>query len=320
MTAARPLLLLGLVALGLPACGKDDPAPAQTTQEEAKPVPIVVPPVDGTTGDGGTGGTTGADPFATEGWGEDEGDDVATVGEPEPETDGDDTAGTAGEAAATPVYAGPCYVRWSGGPVLRFKYDADGGGGLLRIDGDNDGKSDVCARFWTKDQRTHKVTVDEGCNKSTEAIITPSYDDTANVATASYTVERGGEGGKEGKHEITLVTLPAFTGIAPGYPLYAPRDDVQLDIEDGRVTKATVKKTIEGPAVKVTLKYDSQGRVTRIDEDHEANGKVDRRYDYRYDDVGNVTGITLTETTVVDGKRKKSKKTAKLGYACWAKE
>lgn len=320
---ARPLLVLGLLALA--SCGKDDPAPADPKQDA--PTPIVVPPVAaGSTGDAGTGGSTAAaDPFATEGWANDEDDGVATVAF-EDETEGDtegaaDTEGAGDQAAATPVFAGPCYVRWTGGPVLRFKYDADGSGGLLRIDGDNDGKSDVCARFWTKDQRTHKVTVDEGCDKSTDAIITPSYDDTANVATASYTDQRGGPDAKDGKHEITLVTLPAFTGIAPGYPLYAPRDDVKLDIKDGRVTKATVSKTIEGPPVKVALKYDGEGRVTRIDEDHGADGKLDRRFDYRYDDVGNVTGITLAETDYSGGgKGKKTKKTAKLGYACWAEK
>lgn len=310
MIAARPLLLLGLVVLGPAACGKDEPPPADTKEEPA-PVPIVVPPAAGSTGDGATAGSTGDDPFTTEGWADDETDGETTAGT-EPDTDG---AGSGDQAAPTPVYAGPCYVRWSGGPVLRFKYEADGSGGLLRIDGDNDGKSDVCARFWTKDQRTHKVTVDEGCDKSTDAIITPSYDDTANVATATYADKRQG---KDEQHEITLVTLPAFTGVAPGYPLYAKRDDVKLEAKDGRVTRATVKETVEGPAVKVTLKYDADGRATRIDEDHGADGKIDRRYDYRYDDVGNVTGITLTETTVVDGKSKKTKKTAKLGYGCWA--
>ncbi|MCX4247253.1 hypothetical protein [Paraliomyxa miuraensis] len=311
MTAARSLLLLGLVALGSIACGTKDETPPSDTKEQTPPTQVVVPPVAaGSTGDAGTGGSTAADPFATAGWEDDEDDGAATVGS-EPDTDG---TGTGEAAAPATAFAGPCYVRWSGGPVLRFKYEADGSGGLLRIDGDNDGKSDVCARFWTKDERTHKVTVDEGCNKSTEAIITPSYDDTANVATATYTDQRDG---KDAKHEITLITLPAFTGIAPGYPLYAERDDVKLDVKDGRVTKATVSKPVEGPAVKVTLAYDDAGRATRIDEDHEADGKVDRRYDYRYDEVGNVTGITLTETTVVDGKSKKNKKTAKLGYSCW---
>ena len=47
--------------------------------------------------------------------------------------------------------------------------------------------------------------------------------------------------------------------------------------------------------------------------------KLDRRFDYRYDDVGYVTGITPTETDFSDGgKGKKTKKTAKLSYACWA--
>jgi RHS Repeat len=311
MTARRSLLSLGLVALGVipwgGGCGgPEQPPPEAKAADEGEPIPIVVPPVAASTGDASSGGTI-ADPFDTEGW--DEGG----------ETDGDATAGGETDGAAngpTPVYAGPCTVRWNGGPILRFKHDADGGGGLLRIDGDNDGRVDVCARFWNKDGRAHKITVDEACDKSTEATITPSYDPAANVATASYTDHRDG---KDAKHEITLLTLPAFTGIAPGYPLYAPRADVELVVKDGRVTKASVAKPIEGPPVKVALKYDGQGRVTRIDEDHQADGKIDRRFDYRYDEVGNVTGMTLTETDFSDGgKGKKTKKTAKLAYGCWA--
>lgn len=316
MTARRSLLSFGPLALGLvltSACGGDDSAPAKTKPEpEPEPVPIVVPAVAGSTGDAGSG-TTAVDPFDTDGW---EGDtEDATAGDTDGDATAGDTDGTAG--AATPVYAGPCIVRWTGGPILRFKHDADGSGGLLRIDGDNDGKSDVCARFWLKDGKTHKVTVDEACDKSTEAVITPTYEAGSNIATASWADQRGG---KDTKHEITLVTLPAFTGIAPGYPLYAPRAKVQLEQKDGRVTKATVKEPLEGPPVKVTLKYDAEGRATRIDEDHGADGKVDRRFDYRYDEVGNVTGITLTDTDFSGGgKGKKTKKTAKLSYGCWAK-
>jgi hypothetical protein len=307
MTARRSLLSLGLVAFGSLswiACGGDD-LPAKKTEED-EPTPIVVPPAPAAdTGDTGNTGTSspGEDPFDTEGWDETDGDET-TGGEPDP-------------GAATPVYAGPCTVRWSsGGPVLRFKHDADGSGGLLRIDGNNDGTNDVCARFWLKDGKTNKVTVDQGCDKSTDATITPTYEAGQNVATASWTDQRTG---KDGKHEITLLSLPAFTGVAPGYPLYAPKEKVELELRDGRVTKATVKEPIEGPAVKVTLKYDDAGRATRIDEDHAADGKVDRRFDYRYDDVGNVSGITLTETDFsAGGKGKKTKKTAKLSYSCWA--
>lgn len=310
MTAPRRSSLpLGLLALTLAACGgKEDPP--QKAQPQAEPETKSPPPavVEASTG-AGTGGTTIADPFDTDGWAEGDTEVAATMGSVEAGT------GDTGEPAAPPLFDGPCFVRWSKGPILRFKYDKDGGGGQLRIDGDNDGKSDVCARFWTKDQRTNKVSVDEGCDKSTEAIITPAYEEGTNVATATYTDKRGEA---DAKHEITLVTLPAFTGIAPGYPLYAPRDKVDLKLDEGRVTRATVKEPVEGPPIKVTLKYDDQGRVTRIDEDHEADGKVDRRFDYRYDEVGNVTGMTLTESDYSEGKRKQSKKSAKLGYSCWA--
>lgn len=315
MTARRTLLSLGLALGSLcgSACGGDPPPsePEKKAEPEATPAPIVVPPAAaGSAGDTGTGGT-GDDPFDTEGWGDD--------GETDGETDGDATTGgeTPDDAAATPVHPGPCTVRWSGGgPILRFKHEADGSGGLLRIDGDNDGTNDVCARFWLQDGKTHKVTVDQGCDKSTDATITPTYEADQNVATASWTDQREGKGGT---HEITLLTLPAFTGVTPGYPLYAPKAKVKLEQKDGRVTRATVKEPVEGPPVRVTLKYDAQGRATRIDEDRGVDGKIDLRFDYRYDDVGNVTGITLTDTDFSDGgKGKKTKKTAKLSYTCWA--
>jgi len=314
LVARRRPLLLGLLALAPLACGGGeekkgpDKSPTIEVKGEAKPPPV--PELAGSTSAGtGTGGSTSADPFDTEGWGDEDTEAAATMGD-------EGGSGESGEAAAEPtLFDGPCFVRWSKGPILRFDYAADGTGGRLRIDAENDGKSDVCARFWTKDDRTHKVTVDEGCDSSTEAIITPTYDDALNLATATYTDKRDGA---EAKHDITLVTLPAFTGIAPGYPLYAERDGIDLKSSDGRVTQAVVRKPLEGPPVKLVLKYDGEGRVTRIDEDHEADGKVDRRFDYRYDEVGNVTGMTLSETTVVDGKRSTSKKTAKLGYGCWA--
>ena len=129
----------------------------------------------------------------------------------------------------------------------------------------------------------------------------------------------GGNFGVVTRWKYQLHALPAFTGIAPGYPLYAAREQVKLEQKDDRVTKATVTEPIEGPPVRVTFKYDAQGRATRIDEDHGADGKIDRRFDYRYDDVGNVTGMTLTETDFSGGgKGKKRKKTAKLAYGCWA--
>ncbi|MEM9463029.1 MAG: hypothetical protein AAGF11_53300 [Myxococcota bacterium] len=322
MTARRPspplglLGLLGLLAtpaLTLAACGGEQtPAPTEKKKPEVEAKPTPAPPAVSASTSGSTGGTTIEDPFATDGWVDDETDTegAATMGLPT-------ATGDTGEEATTPVFAGPCFVRWSKGPILRFRYDDDGKGGRLWIDGDNNGKADVCARFWTKDDRTDKISVNEGCDKSTDAIITPTYEEGTNVATASYTDKRGET---ESSHEITLITLPAFTGIAPGYPLYAARDQVDLKLTKGQVTRATVKTPIEGPPVKVTLKYDGEGRVTRIDEDHEADGKVDRRFDYRYDEVGNVIGMTLTETDYSEGKRNKSKKKAKLGYSCWAKE
>jgi hypothetical protein len=312
MTARSSLVVLGLVAFGsilCGACGGDDPPTKTKTEPGSEPAPIVVPPsAAGSTGDATTG--DGPDPFDSEGWagGETDTDDGAAAGDaPEP------AAG-----ATTPVYAAPCTVRWTGGPILRFKHDADGKGGLLRIDGDNDGRADVCARFWLADGKTNKITVDEGCDKTTDAVITPTWEAGQSVGTATWSDQRPG---KEAKHEITLLALPAFTGIAPGYPLYAARSEVKLEQKDGRVLKAEVREPVDGPPVKVTFKYDDQGRATRIDEDHGADGKLDRRFDYRYDEVGNVIGITLTDTDFSGGgKGKKTKKTAKLSYTCWAEK
>lgn len=311
MTRLRTTLPLGLASLLTLGCGDDGKAPPQQTPPPTSPKTDLPPPAPAAGSTSGTGGTTVADPFETDGWAEEDTDGVATVGIEAGETEGD----SEGEPAAPPVYDGPCSVRWSKGPILRFRYDSDGGGGQLRIDGDNDGKNDVCARFWTKDDRTNKVTVDAGCDKSIDAIISPTYEEGLNLATATYT-DKSGE--TEAKHEITLITLPAFTGIAPGYPLYAAKADVALETKDGRITKATVKEPVEGPKVRVTLDYDGDGRVKRIKEDHGIDGKIDRRYDYRYDEVGNVTGISLQETDFSEGKGIKSKKTARLLYSCWA--
>lgn len=315
MSLRRPLSLLGLATLSAAlACGNDsaqDTPPAKTPPPTKADTPTPAPAAGSTSG-GDSGTTAAMDPFATDdGWAETEA--VATVAMGEDSGGSDDTGG---EPAPTPLFDGPCYVRWNNGPVLRFRYTKDGGSGWLRIDGENDGKNDVCAKFWLKDKHTNKVTVDQGCDKSTDATISPKYEEGTNLATATYTDKSGDT---EVKHDITLITLPAFTGVAPGYPLYAARDDIEFDIKDGLVHKATVKKTVEGPAVKVSLTYNDEGLVTRIDEDHKADGKRDRRYDYRYDEVGNVTGITLNETDYSEGKGKKSKKTAKLGYSCWAK-
>jgi YD repeat-containing protein len=211
-----------------------------------------------------------------------------------------------GEAGPTEPWPGPCAIRWSSGTQVRFAYDDDRSKGTVRIDLDGDGKSDVCGRFELADGRTTKVEVDEGCNRTFDLRIEPEYDAKANLATARYTT--GGE-----TKPITLVTMPSFGGLDPGYPLQAARKDVELKIAGGLVRSARVKAPHAGPPVRLTLSYDRNGRLTRLDEDQNEDGTIDRRFNYTYDALGNVTRITF-RFGEGDDERKGN---ARLDYRCW---
>jgi hypothetical protein len=240
---------------------------------------------------------------------EDDWGDMPALDDTEGEDDTDEaqSADDTGEAQApAEPWPGPCAIRWSSGTQVRFEYADDRSKGSVRIDLDGDRRSDICGQFELSDGKTTKVQVDEGCNRKFELEIVPSYDAKSNLATARYST--GGE-----PKTITLITMPAFGGLDPGYPLHAARKDIDLKIRSGLVRSAFVKAPHAGPPTRVTLTYDKAGRLTRLDEDQDDNGTVDRRFNYTYDDVGNVTRITFRFGEGDD----EQKGNARLDYACW---
>jgi hypothetical protein len=282
-----------VLALPLPllfACGDETPtpAPAEPVEEKAEPE-AAAPKVDVAAAD-----ETAATPD------EEAGDEWAT-------DDGADEEGAEAGAepeAATP-HPGPCKLTWSTGAVLQFKYTETGG--TVKVDEDGDRKSETCGAFTSADGKTTEMKIDEGCDKKNDITISPAYDDKANVATASF--KRGSD-----DKAVTLVTIPGFTGLTPGYPLYAERSAAGVKVSKGLVRSADVKSPWEGPAMKVAFTYDKEGRVTRIKEDHERDGTTDRRFDYRYDAVGNVTRISV----VIGSGEAEQKGSARLSYTCHA--
>jgi hypothetical protein len=299
----RLALALALLSPAV-ACGDDSPPPAgKQPRDTPTKVDLPEPPAGGSSTGAAAGGTT--EWFEGDsGW--EEADESGGGSGGDSGDDGTPTADTGADAPAPPRYLGPCAVSWSKAARLRFKYDDDAGGGSVRIDADRDGKSDVCATFEFADGKTTLVAVDEGCDKKTELTIAPQYEEGSNVATATYK-EDGAQ------HEITLVSLPSFSGVAPGYPLYAAKKDIKLSVRTGLVRTATVKKPTDGPPVKVTFTYDKEQRIQRISEDADLDGTVDRKFDYRYDAAGNVKGVTLT----MGPKGEQTKSTAAFSYACW---
>jgi hypothetical protein len=302
--------LATLACVGL-ACGGDerppDPKAAPAGAEDGTPAPLPTPP------EPADGGTTAA--ALDEGdWGAFEEEGSAGAATEGPAEGGDATGGEAPAAAAV-RHPGPCSVSWSGAARLRFTWNDEATGGSVRIDGDRDGKSDVCATFTSADGRTTNVKVDDGCDKKFEGEFVPTYEEGTNLATAVYTDDKDGT---KTKRDLTLVALPSFVGVAPGYPLWAAKADVKLKSKKGLVSSATVKTPTEGPPVAVTFTYDADGRISRVKEDFEADGSVDRQFDYKYDDAGNVTRVTL-KMVPEGGGSLKTRSTASLDYKCWAK-
>ena len=207
---------------------------------------------------------------------------------------------------AEAAYPGPCKVTWSTGAKLTFAYEGDGG--TVRVDSDGNGKPEACGTFTITDGKTTKVEIDEGCDQSVESTIEPAYDAKSNLATASFDV-----GGKS--RDVTLVEVAGFTGLTPGYPIYAKRKDAKVYLRQGIARKATVKRPWQGEPMTVTFGYNKAGQLERIKEDHGSDGSTDRRLDYRYDDKGNVIAMSVTlghDDTVQKGR-------AKLDYSCHEK-
>lgn len=251
----------------------------------------------------------GADPYGADAWEDTDGPEpAADEGEADSAEQPEQAEGGAELEAETQPYPGPCKIRWSTGAIIRFEY-AEDGSGKIRVDEDADGKADTCGRFERKDGKITHVGIDEGCDGKVDLQIDPEHDDKLNLATASYeaTVD-----GKKTKRELTLVTMTQFTGVEPGYPLQAPRKKIELRSRGGLVRTAELRKPDEGPPMKVTFTYADDGRVRRITEDHQLDGTVDRRFDYRYDERGNVVGMRV----ILGTGENEQKGTARIDYAC----
>lgn len=313
----RPLILVPALLTLVIGCADETPAPA--TGKASANDPGVEAPLDPSTPTPDPSNTldAGADEAAADEAGEWESPDGAS------EDGAQDAGETAGEAAAASsgdpeaiedaepsqtAYPGPCNVNWTTGAKLSFEYTD--GGGSVKANVDGKGKPEACGTFTIVDGQTTSVQIDEGCDGTITQSITPSYDAKSNVATASFTE---GEGGKS--RDITLVEVAGFTGLTPGYPIYAKRKNAKVYVRGGLARTATIKAPWQGPKMKVTFGYDKKNRVVRIKEDHEIDGSTDRRFDYRYDDMGNVLGMSV----MLGSGDAVQKGRAKIDYACHEK-
>lgn len=303
---------MGLLAVMSFACGDEGtpPSPSHTTPEN------VGEPI-GSVELEGSAPPSPSDPLVKP---EDPGDPVANEapGEPlpiEPLSDEpvppEGTPATPTTEVATVSYPGPCSVRWSNGAAVRFLYSDTGG--TIRVDQDKDGKADHCAAFETKTSRVTRVRVDETCNGGYEFDIVPTYETKANIATSRY--EQKSTDGSTVAHDLTLVTMPSFVGVEPGYAIHAKRSDIAFEILRKRVMSARVTAPSAGPPLTATFAYDRAGRITSVDEDFASDGTVDRRLELTYDAVGNVTKMSANVKMTGD---KHQLSTADLDYGCHA--
>lgn len=297
--------VLSLLAFTL-ACGSEsEPEPRATPEdapETAKPAddaaePTREPPVE----------ATPEDPFEAGDWG-DEVEEPEAGGEEAPTPAAEAEGGNEAEATNAEPFRGPCKIRWIEGPIVRLTYEDDQVS--VRIDTDGDGKSDQCATTREKDGQTTSVSMDVDCNRKTDFRFSPEHADDANLATARYTETVDGS---KKRRNLTLVELGVFSGSPGGYPLYAKRSDIEWTIEEGRVKKATVASPEQGPPVAVEFVYDDDGRIDRINEDIDADGVVDRRFDYGYDDIGNVERMRF----IIGRGEAATKGFARIDYRCW---
>jgi hypothetical protein len=295
---SSPFALVLLLA-SIPGCGDDgEPAgdaAAKSIVGETKIEPTVQPPAPAPLPE---------DPFAEDEW-----------EAPAADTETDAAAPTEPPATVMPAVAdgpwpGPCKLSYKGGPILRFKYtDA---GGTVRTDADGDGKVDVCSKFDRKEGHTTRISIDLDCNQKTDLRIEPVLEDGTNLATAKVTATEANGGNRQ----MTMIELGLFAGLEPGFPIAAPRANVDATVKDGRVTKAAVKG--EG-GDEVALSYDKDGRIKGLSEDTGGDGTIDRKFAYRYDAKGNVTRIDVSVTTpgVGGAKGTTKKQTATVDYSCW---
>jgi hypothetical protein len=297
MSRRPSFLVCSLFACSLAplACGgggddtKQAPPPAKQPESKVEPVPEPKPIEP----------TLPEDPFANDKWDDDE------------DTTGGEAPAPVVAETPTGPWPGPCKISYKGGPTLRFKYTE--AGGTVRVDGDNDGTADTCSKFERAGDHVTKVSIDLGCDKKTDLRIEPTFEAGSNLGKAKVTASE--ENG--GNREITLVGLGAFVGLEPGYPIAAKRADIDAQVVDGHVRKASTKGETSDDATALDITYDKDGRIKTIKEDLGKDGSVDRKFTYRFDAKGNLTRIDLAATPPAPAKA--SKQTATIDYSCWKK-
>lgn len=269
------------------ARGNDAPGPAEVERTEDRAATTDLPSATSTTAESTTTGT-----------------------EAPPDTDAApiDATDDGAEPPSPPTFVGPCSVRWSNGANLQLAYEARSA--AVRLDENDDGKTDHCARIELDGARIASLEMDPGCSGKSKYTLSPTYDAETNIAVADYT-ER--EGGKSRSRSITIVTLPSFVGLEPGYTLYAKRSSIKFVMRQGRVHSARVRKPFIGPALEAKFTYDDAGRIKTIAEDFESDGSVDRKLDYGYDERGRITRMEVT----YGPQAIPEKNSARLDYGCW---
>ena len=235
---------------------------------------------------------------------------MTTTGPVEPEIDPDPDI----EEPITPAlvkHTGPCVVRWSHGPVLRFEYGTDQV--KVRLDEDRDGKPDACGTTWLEQAKAKRTEMDRGCDGSAESIVEPGKADPKSNAIGAHVTSVDGD--DRTTTEVTLITIPSFGGLEPGYIIPVERKRVKLKVVDRLVRRAEVKPTVGGagrPEIAVDFSYE-QDRLVRVREQL-ASGQADdattRKFDYRYDDKGNIVSVKYEITSGRTGR-------AVVDYACW---
>ncbi len=272
MVSAMRSLVAFVGSLALGACSGDDAKPDPTDAKSAKTAagPVFDPK---TTGDAA--------------W-----DAPAT-----PPPDG---AKTPAPQAGDDPFRGPCTIKWSDGRTLEFKYTE--AGGSVNVDLDGDGKRDTCGTYKTENGRPTYLRLDEGCDRETDGTLRLKYQEGSSLASGTMTRE-------DETTRMTIIPLPSFGGVVPGYTLPGRARNLKIEEKDGKIQTVTVKKGAGRPAKRVQFSYDEQGRISGITEDVGTDGSVEMQFTYVYDPAGNVSSIRSLAG--------KTEATATLTYDCW---
>jgi hypothetical protein len=179
---------------------------------------------------------------------------------------------------------GPCRIRWADGRSLRFTWTQDGGS--LALDGDGDGRRDTCATFKSEGDRISYLRVDEGCDRSTEATLRMDAPGARATNLATGKLTRGSE-----TSSVSLVWLPAFAGVLPGYLLPGRKKELRIDESEGLVRRVTSRAGGGRPARRISFTYDGSGRISAILEDEGADGSAELQQQYLWNDDGRLDQI-----------------------------